>query len=106
MMRNDRSPGSISPCSISPPSPTGGEGETRSLYRRVHEVAHQRARVLALARALHHEHRKQVFRRVDPEEGAGHAAPEILADRAGEGSHALMRANRKAEPEAVAGRQH
>src|ERR1700736_1374943 len=44
----------------------------------------QRALILPLPRALHHEDCKQVFLRIDPEEGAGHSAPEELAKRAGE----------------------
>src|SRR5205807_9250327 len=79
-------------------------GARRSLHRRIHQVAHQRAGVLALAGALHHEDRKEVFLRVDPEERAGHAAPEELAGRAWEWRDAGLGAHRKAEAEAMAGR--
>ena len=40
--------------------------------------------MLPLSRALHHKDREQILLRVDPEEGAGHAAPEELALRAQE----------------------
>src|ERR1700754_1325789 len=76
-----------------------------SLDRCVHQIAHHRAGVDALVRALRHEHGKQVLLRVDPEEGAGHAAPEELADRAEEGGDAGLSADAKAETEAVTRRE-
>src|SRR5262252_8533475 len=64
-----------------------------SLHRRVHPAAQEVADILALARPLHHEYREQVLLRIDPEEGAGHAAPEKLADRARERRDARVRAH-------------
>ena len=72
-----------------------------SLHRRIDQTAHQRAEMFTLAGALRHEDGKQLFLRIDPEEGSGHPAPEELADRAGEGRHAFRRSHRKAEAEAV-----
>src|SRR6476469_5701641 len=72
-----------------------------SLHRRVHQGAQQRAEIFALAGALGHEHGKQVFPRIDPEERSADPAPEVLADRARERRHALMGAHRKAKPKAV-----
>src|SRR3954452_3670822 len=73
-----------------------------SLHRRVHQAPHLIAQIHALPRSLRHEHREQFFRWVDPEERAGHAAPEELPDRSRKRRHALMRAHGKTEPEAVA----
>src|ERR1700742_1199119 len=53
---------------------------TASLHRRVHPVAQEIADILALPRPLHHEHGEHILLRIDPEEGAGHAAPEELAE--------------------------
>src|SRR5215472_9263547 len=76
-----------------------------SLHRRVHPAAQEVADILALARPLHHEYREQVLLRIDPEEGAGHAAPEKLADRARERRDARVRAHGEAEAEPVPGRE-
>src|SRR5205814_10163363 len=70
---------------------------------RVHQIAHQRAGVLALAGGLRHEHGKQVLDGIDPEERSAHAAPEKLADRAQKRRYAGLRAHRQAEAAAVAG---
>src|ERR1700712_1187103 len=56
-----------------------GARQQGSLHRRVHQIPQHGADVLALARALHHEHREQVLLRIDPEERSGHAAPEEVA---------------------------
>src|SRR5262245_19321350 len=77
---------------------------SRSLHRRVHQIPHQRARVLPLSRSLHHEDREHIFLRVDPEERAGHTTPEELALRAQERRYAGFAAHGKAEAETVAGR--
>src|SRR5207302_6188922 len=66
---------------------------------RVHQIARQRAGVLALAGGLRHEHGKQVLDGIDPEERSAHAAPEKLADRAQKRRYAGLRAHRKAEAE-------
>src|SRR6202007_1548554 len=52
-------------------------------------------------RALRHEDGKKILLRVDPEEGAGHAAPEVLAGRAEEGGDAGLSADAKTEAKAV-----
>src|ERR1700733_13099743 len=72
-----------------------------SLPRGVRQTAHQRAELLALAGPLRHEDGKQLFLRIDPEEGSSHPAPEELADRARERRHPLLGSHRKAETEAV-----
>src|SRR5207253_1917860 len=79
-------------------------GHEISFHRRIHQAAHQRAEIFALAGALHHEHREHVFRWIDPEERSGHPAPEELTERSRERRHALMGADGEAEPEAVTGR--
>jgi hypothetical protein len=76
-----------------------------SLHRGVHQTAHQRAEMFALAGPLRHEDGKQLFLRIDPEEGSSHPTPEELADRAREGRHPLLGSHRKAEAEAVTRRQ-
>src|SRR5579871_329117 len=75
----------------------------RSLDRRVHQIAHQRAGIDALSRRLRHEDGEQIFFRIDPEEGAAHAAPEELADRTRKRRDAFARADAEAETKAVAG---
>src|SRR5439155_11244201 len=75
-----------------------------SLHRSSDQVAQHDADILALARALHHEHREQILLRVDPEERSGHPAPEELAERTRERRHAVMGADREAETKSVAGR--
>src|ERR1700733_10470894 len=57
--------------------------------------------MFALAGALRHEDGKQLFLRIDPEEGSGHPAPEELAGRTRERRHSLDGSHRKAEAEAV-----
>src|SRR5438552_1440026 len=71
-------------------------GDERSLHRGIHEIPHQRPRVVALARALAHEHDEHILLRIDPEERPGNAAPEILADAAGEGRNARLRTHGEA----------
>src|ERR1700760_2319118 len=73
------------------------------LHRRVHEIPYQRPRVLPLSRSLHHEHGEQILLRVDPEERAGHAAPEELAGRAQERRDSGLAAHREAQAETVSG---
>src|SRR5215475_12151407 len=77
--------------------------DSKLVDRRVNKSARERAEIFALAGSLRHEHREQVLRRIDPEEGAGPAAPEKLADRARERRHAGLRAHGETEAEAVAG---
>src|SRR6185437_16800045 len=81
-----------------------GMTASRSLHRRVHAIAQEVAEILALAGSLHHEDRHQILLRVDPEEGAGHPAPEELSDRARERRNAGLRADREAKTEPMAGR--
>src|ERR1700739_22978 len=80
-------------------------GRCALFHRCVHQAAHQRAEIFALARALRHEHGEQLFLRIDPEERSGDPAPEELADRDRERRHALMGGYAKTEAEAVARRQ-
>src|SRR5258705_11007872 len=72
-----------------------------SLHRRVHQAAQLRAEIFALAGPLRHEHGKQLFLRIDPEEGPAHPAPEELTDRARERRHAFHRSHREAKAKAV-----
>src|SRR5205807_9239111 len=65
------------------------------------EAAHQGAEIFSLARTLRHEHGKKLLLRIDPEERSGHPAPEELTYRTRKRRHALLRAHRKAETEAV-----
>ena len=80
---------------------TPGRGHSTAAYTR---LRNQGAEIFALAGSLRHEDGKQIFLRINPEEGPGHAAPEELTDRACERCHALLGAHRKAEAKAVAGR--
>src|SRR5579871_132252 len=75
-----------------------------ALHRGINQVADQHAEILALARRLDHQQRPQLLDRVDPELGAGAAAPEVLADRARIVRHAGLLAHGEAEAEAVARR--
>src|SRR5229473_5561417 len=79
----------------------GGEISYASLHRRINQAAQQRAEIFALAGALRHEHGKQLFFRIDPEEGSGHPAPEELTDRARERRHALIGPHCEAKTKAV-----
>src|SRR6188768_1426087 len=76
-------------------------GHETSLHRGVDQTPQQVADIFALAGALHHEHREQVFRRIDEEERAGHAAPEELAERARERRDPAMGADGEAEAKTV-----
>src|SRR5947207_3014521 len=82
---------------------TAEPGHETSLHSRVNQIAHQRARKIALSGSLRHEHREQILLRIDPEERPRNAAPEILADAAGERRDAGVPAHGEAETKAVAG---
>jgi class 3 adenylate cyclase len=48
----------------------------------IHQRAHEIAIVQPLGRGLHHQNRNELLLRIDPEVGAGDAAPREIADRA------------------------
>src|SRR6202040_2755299 len=75
-----------------------------SLHRRVHQAPQLIADIAALAGALHHEYGEHLFNRIDPEERAGHSAPEELTDRARERRDTGLGADREAETKTMAGR--
>src|SRR5580704_7696602 len=67
----------------------------------IDEIAEKCAVIVALPRCLDEHQREHLLYRIDPEGGAGQAAPEVLADRTGHVRDAGVKPYRKAESETV-----